>query len=275
MKSESCIFCNSKDNLTIEHIIPESISKKKEHLVIHFVCKDCNNKLGAYVDSPIISDKMISLHRTLYDLKGKKNKIPSIKFKSNSNTIILKDDLSIIENGKNSESKYRGANSKRKASFIKAYISNANKGIKLLVEPMTEILVDYKIDSERFKLFALKVAYEVVFKNLGEHIDKNEEIFIKIQNILMQAIGGEFNKKIPELNVVGPLFNEFSCLVWLSDLLQKHIVYTVITKNGQVIVNICLFGLMALAFSIIVLEHYKGVTCKYIDLVSYGDSPLP
>ena len=29
MKSESCIFCNSKDNLTIEHIIPESISKKK------------------------------------------------------------------------------------------------------------------------------------------------------------------------------------------------------------------------------------------------------
>ena len=95
---------------------------------------------------------------------------------------------------------------------------------------MTEILVDYKIDSERFKLFALKVAYEVVFKNLGEHIDKNEEIFIKIQNILMQAIGGEFNKKIPELNVVGPLFNEFSCLVWLSDLLQKHIVYTVITK---------------------------------------------
>jgi len=101
MKSESCIFCNSKNNLTIEHIIPESISQKKEPLVIRFVCKDCNNKLGAYVDSPIISDKMISLHRTLYDLKGKKNKIPPIKFKSNSNTIILKDDLSIIENGKN------------------------------------------------------------------------------------------------------------------------------------------------------------------------------
>jgi hypothetical protein len=275
MKSESCIFCNSKDNLTNEHIIPETISKKNNHLVIPFVCKDCNNKLGAYVDGPFINDTMINLHRILYDLKGKKNRIPPIKFKSNSNSIILKYDLSIIENGKNSESKYREANSKRKASFIKAYISNANKGIRLLVEPMTEILVDYKIDSERFKLFALKVAYEVVLKNLGEHIDKNEKIFIKIQNILMQAIGGEFNEKIPELKVVGPLFNEFSCLVGLSDLLQKHIVYTVITKNRQVIVNICLFGLKALAFSIIALEHYKGVNGEYIDLVSYGDSPLP
>ena len=73
MKSESCIFCNSKDNLTIEHIIPETISKK-EHLVTPFVCKDCNNKLGAYVDSRFINDKMINLHRTLYDLKGEKIK---------------------------------------------------------------------------------------------------------------------------------------------------------------------------------------------------------
>lgn len=275
MKLESCIFCNSKDNLTIEHIIPESISKKKEHLVIHFVCKDCNNKLGAYVDSPFISDKMINLHRILYDLKGKKNKIPCIKFKSNSNTVILKDDLGIIENGKISESKYRGASSKRKASFIKAHISNASKDIKLFVEPKTEILIDYKVDSERFKLFALKVAYEVVFKNLGEHIDKNEQKFIKIRSVLMQAIAGAFDKEISELNIIGPLFNDFSNLVELSDLLQKHIVYTVITKGGQVIVNICLFGLTALAFSIIVLENYKGVSGEYIDLVSYGDSSLP
>lgn len=274
MKLESCIFCNSKDNLTNEHIIPETISKKNNHLVISFVCKDCNNKLGAYVDGPFINDTMINLHRILYDLKGKKNRIPPIKFKSNSNSIILKDDLSIIDNGKISESKYRGANSKRKSSFIKAYISNVSKDIKLFVEPMAEILIDYKVDSERFKLFALKVAYEVVFKNLGEHIDKNDEIFIKVQSVLMQAMVGEFKKEIPELNVVGPLFNEFSYLVLLSDLLQKHIVYTVITKNGQVIVNICLFGLKALAFSIIVLEHYKGVICEYIDLVSYGDSPL-
>ena len=91
----------------------------------------------------------------------------------------------------------------------------------------------------------------------------------------MQAIGGEFNNKISELNVVGPLFNEFSYLVWLSDLSQKHIVYTVITKGGQVIVNICLFGLKALGFSIIVLENYKGKSDEYIDSVSYGDSPLP
>lgn len=275
MKSESCIFCNSKDNLTIEHIIPETISKKNNHLVIPFVCKDCNNKLGAYVDGPFINDTMINLHRILYDLKGKKNKIPCIRFKSDSNTVILKDDLSIIKNGNLLESKYRGANSKRKESFIKAYISNASKGIRLLVEPITEILIDYKVDSERFKLFALKVAYEVVFKNLGEHIDKDEEKFIKIQSVLMQAIEGAFDKEISELNIVGPLFNDFSNLVELSDLLQKHIVYTVITKGGQVIVNICLFGLTALAFSIIVLENYKGVSDEYIDLVSYGDSPLP
>lgn len=275
MKSESCIFCNSKDNLTIEHIIPETISKKNNHLVIPFVCKDCNNKLGAYVDGPFINDKMINLHRILYDLKGKKNKIPCIRFKSDSNTFILKDDLSIIENGEILESKYSAANSKRKESFIKAYISNASKGIRLLVEPMTEILIDYKVDSERFKLFALKVAYEVVFKNLGEHIEKNEETFIKIQSVLMQAIAGAFDKKIPELNIVGPLFNDFSNLVELSDLLQKHIIYTVITKGGQVIVNICLFGLKALGFSIIVLENYNGKRDEYIDLVSYGDSPLP
>lgn len=275
MKSESCIFCNSKDNLTIEHIIPETISKKNNHLVIPFVCKDCNNKLGAYVDGPFINDKMINLHRILYDLKGKKNKIPCIRFKSDSNTVILKDDLSIIENGNILESKYRAANSKRKESFIKAYISNASKGIRLLVEPMTEILIDYKVDSERFKLFALKVAYEVVFKNLGEHIEKNEEIFIKIQSVLIQAMAGAFNKEIPEINIVGPLFNDFSNLVELSDLLQKHIVYTVITKGGQVIVNICLFGLKALGFSIIVLENYKGKSDEYIDSVSYGDSPLP
>ena len=194
----------------------------------------------------------------------------------NSNTIILKDDLSIIENGKILESKFRGANSKRKADFIKAYISNTSKVIKLLVEskPKTEILIEYKVDSEGFKLFALKIAYEVVLKKLGDSIDKNDRIITKIQRALMQVISGEVNKDISELNMVGPLFNDFSYLVELSHLLQKHIVYTVITEGGQVIVNICLFGLPALAFSIIVLENYKGVSDEFIDLVSYGDSRL-
>ena len=60
----------------------------------------------------------------------------------------------------------------------------------------------------------------------------------------------------------------------ISDLLQKHIVYTLIKNNGQVVVNICLFGLGALSFSVIVLEKYKGKSNEYIDLISYGDSCL-
>ena len=58
MKLNQCIYCNSNDDLTVEHIIPSSISKKVgEQLVIFCVCRKCNSKLGDYVDGPFINSK--------------------------------------------------------------------------------------------------------------------------------------------------------------------------------------------------------------------------
>lgn len=278
MKLNQCIYCNSNDDLTVEHIIPSSISKKVgEQLVIFCVCRKCNSKLGDYVDGPFINDTMINLHRIIYDLKGKKNKIPCIKFKLRNKTVILNENLSVKVNGILFSSLYNRTNKfSKKADLIRAYTSRSNTGINLLVKsekPLT-VFIDYKVDTARFKLFALKVAYEVIFKNLEEYIDENDELLSEIRGILTKSIEGEFSKECIDTDLVGPLFFEFSYIVKISDLLQKHIVYTLIKNNGQVVVNICLFGLGALSFSVIVLEKYKGKSNEYIDLISYGDSCL-
>ena len=53
-----CILCLSRDGITREHLIPGCVGGK---LVMEFLCKNCNDKLGHSVEGEISKDKDIQL----------------------------------------------------------------------------------------------------------------------------------------------------------------------------------------------------------------------
>lgn len=58
-----CIICREKkDNLSDEHVIPDSI---QGYYHIYNVCYDCNLKMGKFVDPKITNHKFIELQRFL------------------------------------------------------------------------------------------------------------------------------------------------------------------------------------------------------------------
>lgn len=69
-KFQKCIICNSQEDLTYEHIIPESLGNYT--LGEKFVCKNCNSKMGSKIDSVLCNNPIIQLFRSKYDIKGKK-----------------------------------------------------------------------------------------------------------------------------------------------------------------------------------------------------------
>jgi len=56
IKSMSCVFCDSSDGFSEEHIIPESIGGS---VIIKRVCRDCNNILGSEADAELVANRHI------------------------------------------------------------------------------------------------------------------------------------------------------------------------------------------------------------------------
>ena len=83
-----CIFCNrtnldfdEKNCFTEEHIIPKALGN--EDLILNCVCKECNSKLGKYIDGYFVDNMLLKLPRqtvavmlviTMFLLKPKKLK---------------------------------------------------------------------------------------------------------------------------------------------------------------------------------------------------------
>lgn len=71
-----CIFCieeKPREQFSTEHVIPESIGGT---FTIDNVCKICNSRLGAEVDSKLVDDSFVKLVRSELGLSGKKGRIP-------------------------------------------------------------------------------------------------------------------------------------------------------------------------------------------------------
>lgn len=69
-----CIICMNSAELTVEHVIPESVGGA---LTIDTVCRDCNSRLAREIDEPFSKSDYVSLYRYVVGIPGKRGDIPN------------------------------------------------------------------------------------------------------------------------------------------------------------------------------------------------------
>jgi len=141
----NCIFCNSSDKFSEEHIIPESIGGT---VIINNVCIDCNSKFGAEVDIKLTKSKHI--YDSYVDLSKKLNlnlefsfidahyklsngqKIKASKRSSIKKALISKTDENnfVIDKDDN--------------KFVIQYLQKKGKQKNLSVTAIKKVIEDYK-----------------------------------------------------------------------------------------------------------------------------------
>lgn len=65
-----CIICGKEKEPSKEHIIPEALGNNK--FCTQNVCADCNNRMGANIDSYITEHPLIKFIRKSQNITGKK-----------------------------------------------------------------------------------------------------------------------------------------------------------------------------------------------------------
>src|SRR5690242_4319755 len=73
-----CIFCKRlrAGNVSVEHILPESIGNKKLVLPPNVVCDKCNSYFGSHLDQTFIHAPGVDLARALVVSETKKGRAP-------------------------------------------------------------------------------------------------------------------------------------------------------------------------------------------------------
>jgi hypothetical protein len=72
-----CIFCLNPDppsGFSDEHVFPEAVGGT---LVVRFVCKECNSRLGHSVDTTVTNHTLIGIARKALGIAGKSGSIPN------------------------------------------------------------------------------------------------------------------------------------------------------------------------------------------------------
>ena len=74
----NCIFCktSTKDSLSVEHIIPESLGNKGHILEKGIVCDNCNNYFAIKIERPLLDLEYFKCLRARNEIESKKGKIP-------------------------------------------------------------------------------------------------------------------------------------------------------------------------------------------------------
>jgi hypothetical protein len=66
-----CIFCGNTENLTDEHIVPETLTGIGEMLIVHGSCRDCNNYANETYEQPAFKADFLPV-RHMLELKRKR-----------------------------------------------------------------------------------------------------------------------------------------------------------------------------------------------------------
>lgn len=220
-----CIICKKeKNNLSQEHIFPESIGGS---LTINSVCKSCNDKLGRNVDSHLVNHKFIEFVRSDLEIAGKKGEIPNPLKKgilsdepnqkvyidlTDSNTselycvpninknkredgskevniIVDKTDKNEIPNIVNKILKRNKMPEKSKKEIEKTLREETIKNPK--------IKSTFKIDTVKYKRAIVKIAYELGYYFLGEDYLKDETGEMLRNFFLDNNLEVDFSEKHP------------------------------------------------------------------------------
>jgi len=74
----NCIFCkaSTRDSISVEHIIPESLGNKGKILEKGIVCDNCNNYFAIKIEKPLLDLEYFKCLRARNEIESKKRKIP-------------------------------------------------------------------------------------------------------------------------------------------------------------------------------------------------------
>ncbi len=70
-----CVVCLNNEELSEEHIIPESVGGL---LTINDVCRKCNQRFAKNIDEPFSKSDFISLYRMSANIPGKRGVVPNV-----------------------------------------------------------------------------------------------------------------------------------------------------------------------------------------------------
>lgn len=255
-----CIICRELKNASLrsdEHVIPDSLNG---YYHIYSVCKNCNSNMGSSVDGVLLNHKLTQLYRLSEKISGKSGKIPnpfseikSIKQNpkatvrteiSNDGQLVYKY-LPLVETEVNEDGSVKSFNisvdarDQKKLEGMRQKIITRNKlnSANFVSEQYTENILErpelagrWEIDTLKFKLGLLKIAYEFAVDSIGEYF--NDPLAIKISEILRD---GSY-ERINELKIGSGFDKElFENIDNIFDINKKrHILMLLSTEQGLI-----------------------------------------
>ena len=211
----TCIICRElKKSLqrSDEHVIPDSLNG---YYHIYNVCETCNSKMGATVDGVLLNHKLTELYRFSEKISGKSGKIPnpfkeitSIKGNPNiqvraeisNNGDLIPKTVPNVKIEKNEDGKLTSfhlsvdVKDKKQLEGMRQKIIKRNKleSANLISSDYIENIIEnpelegqWEIDTLKFKLGLLKIAYEFAVDSISEYF--NDPLAIKISEILKDS----------------------------------------------------------------------------------------
>lgn len=198
-----CIICGEKFSDKVkpskEHIIPEALGN--EQLVTYCVCEKCNNDLGSNVDAYLTDYVLVKIIRkgnlekdkdlqifdsAMTDDKGNKYRIteqgpeifPNVDIDKEKQTLHM--EVASLEEGKKIAKGILKKRFKKNADEIEEILSDPLRFIKGETQYAKAgvFTQDAKLDLARFKLSAIKMAYEYAIEKLGESYTTDESAAI-------------------------------------------------------------------------------------------------
>lgn len=249
-----CMICGLLNDESDEHIIPKALGNEK--LRTNKVCKDCNSKLGQFVDSPFVNRFDVALIRHSKQIQGQKGKVPFPLSKgtdTNGNTILLdknfkpryqpsvkstKEGFSILGNSKDEiltmglkKLKRTTSSEKEIESFIQHVEAQEVK------KTLPSIKFESPIDLNSSYIEFIKIAYEYIYEILGDEY-YNDSIAHRLRTELRKSI----NAKPINLNGLIEDIPESLSSTWKYIQEDYHFLFITINSHNQLIVSIFLFN---------------------------------
>ena len=278
--SKKCIFClnsikelGEKNPFTIEHIIPKALGNSE--IKLDCVCKNCNSKLGENIDAYFCNNTVVQLFRQKLSLISYSGKIPNsfAKGKTEDGLTIITDNKFrrkiqprivesedhrhiIIDASSKEEAKSITLKKLSRLSISQEQIDKTLSEIDNTIPKKINPVIKYELKMEinRLKLEALKIAYELAIYVLGIKYLNDVEAE-KIRIILKKAIDGEYKKDCPDFDFVFYGLNCKESFSFLNSLENKVHFFLIFKEQKSINVFISLFASQTFSFFIKVSDN--------------------
>ncbi len=228
---KTCIFCNklkAEKAFNKEHVIPETIGGK---YTVDSVCRECNEKLGKEIDTPLVRNKIMAIGRNEFRIRRGNRRIPSAFKGQYADGTGQKYTIEFNEKGEAYSVQMSEVNSTPNNINITVDAKNKNHGFELLdrelkkrglenVDPnqiefkeskgTKKILID-SVRNDALIFGALKIAFEFTHEVCPDYIES--ELSDIYRKILLEP---KLNEEVQKL-----LLEEVNIKKWYSNRLKE------------------------------------------------------